>query len=90
MKNYDVKYDIGQEVYTISERKIIKTVIDKIEVIECLPYKEINRRGEVEDMSGINIRYLVMDEEKGNARYYRWYNQDDVSLDPSEFIKNIQ
>jgi len=90
MKTYDVKYDIGQEVYVISDRKIIKTIIDKIEITESRSYSQIDKHGVVEEMSGIDIRYFVMVREEGNAKYYDKIKQNDVALTPDEFIRNIK
>ena len=41
MKQYDVKYDVGQEVYIIAQNKNFKSKIDKIRIIERGPHQRL-------------------------------------------------
>lgn len=91
MKSYNVKYDIGQEVYILSSKKIIKSKIETIRIVHGSPY--FNGKT-MERMNGIEIDYLVIVNEQlhplgGNSFGCQWYNQDDVFLDIDELIRKI-
>ena len=59
MKKYNVKYEVGQEVYILESKKISKTVIDKIRITEQKPYMKGNSNGTYTEMDGIKIDYLI-------------------------------
>ena len=88
MRSYDVKYDLGQEVYVISQRQIIRTIIDKIKIEHSTPWVNGNRNMEV--MSGIEISYLVATEKRSNCTSYDWFKSEEVALKPEELIKDIK
>jgi hypothetical protein len=91
MKTYNVIYDVGQDVYILSSKKIFKSKIEKIRIIHGCPYI----KGEtMEQMDGIEIDYLVMVNEEiypsgGHSFIYDWYKQDDVFLDKNELLNKI-
>lgn len=95
MKTYDIKYDINQEVYIITNMKIYKSKIEKIKMIQSRPY--IKFEG-MKQMDGIEIEYLVVtsDEEYGdnNPRSHKmgfnWYIQDNVFATKEELIQSIK
>lgn len=93
MKTYNVKYDIGQEVYILLSKKIFKTKIDKISIHHGLPYMKFNGKT-IEENDGIEIKYLVMVNEVlyssgGHYCDFDWYNQEDVFSDKNELISKI-
>ena len=73
-KSYDVKYNIGQEVYVIIPKKIIKTKIKSINIEE---YDEI-----------INITYKLFISDENDGVYLQSYNQEDIYLNIEELIQN--
>lgn len=84
MKKYNVKYDIGQEVYTLENKKIIKAHIESIRVYERQPYNK-GVRNNLIDMNSIEIEYLIPKEglsirhrPSSNWITYDWYNQENV------------
>ena len=97
MKEYNVNYKVNQEVYILTNKKIYKTHIDKIRVTEQHPFNEFVNiiTGETRKSNGIEIDYLIMDEEtpfgdrNNTRRSYDWYNQKDVFENKDELIKNI-
>ncbi len=97
MKTYDVKYDVGQEVYILLSKKIIKSRIEQIKVLHAKPYSKIvHIMGEEtkKEEDGIEIEYLVVVDEvlhKSGTHCikYEWYNQEDIYLNKNELIKKI-
>ncbi len=94
MKEYNVKYEVGEEVYVLRNKKITKNRVDKIRVTEQQPYTKINYNGTFTEMSGIEIDYLIETEYiandvKGTQRTYDWYNQSDVFTNKAELIAQI-
>ena len=87
MKNYNVKYEIGQEVYILLSKKIVKSKIEKIRVVHSHPY--IDGNNNMKEMDGIVIDYLVIVDERKYSTNYDWYNQDDVFLDKDELLRKI-
>ena len=96
MKEYNVKYEVGQEVYVLRNKKITKNRIDKIRVTEQKPYIRGNRNGTFTEMSGIEIDYLIETKRdfihphtKSTQSSYDWYSQEDVFTDKDELIAQI-
>ncbi len=97
MKTYEVKYDVGQEVYILLSKKIIKSRIEQIKILHGSPYiKIIHTMGEEtkKEEDGIEIEYLVVVDEvsyKSGSHHikYDWYNQEDIYLNKNELIKKI-
>jgi len=94
MKQYNVKYERGQEVYILLSKKLISSKIEKIRITEAAPYIDANRVP-WEEKDGITIEYLVVVEdrefgENGSHHIsYDWFNQDDVFLSKEELIQKI-
>ena len=93
-KEYNVKYEVGQEVYVLRDKKISKNRVDKIRVTEQQPYTKGNSDGTFTEMSGIEIDYLIETEYivngvKGTQRTYDWYNEEDVFTNKDELIAQI-
>ena len=94
MKEYNVKYEVGQEVYVLRDKKISKNRVDKIRVTEQKPYIRGNSDGTFTEMTGIEIDYLIETEYivngvKGTHRSYAWYNEEDVFTNKDELIAQI-
>jgi hypothetical protein len=96
MKEYNVKYEVGQEVYILTCKTIFKSRIDKIRITEQAPYiKLVGMNNYATEMDGIEIEYLVVtsDEPYGNngstRTSYDWYKQGDVHLTKEEVLKEI-
>lgn len=98
MKSYNVKYDIGQEVYILNNKSIYKSKVEKIRIIEQSPSDLANGTPQqTRDVkSGILIEYLVIID---NFKYgsigsqmigFDWYNQADVFSDKEELILAIK
>ena len=87
MKNYNVKYEIGQEVYILLSKKIFKSKIEKIRVLHSLPY--IDGNNNMKEMDGLMIDYLVIVNEQKHSTSYDWYNQDDIFLDKDDLFRKI-
>lgn len=87
MKNYNVNYEIGQEVYILLSKKIFKSKIEKIRIVHSRPY--IDGNNNMKEMDGIVIDYLVSKNEREYSTEYEWYNQDDVFLDKDELLRKI-
>jgi hypothetical protein len=88
MKNYNVKYEIGQEVYILLSKKIFKSKIEKIRVLHSLPY--IDGNNNMKEMDGLMIDYLVIVNEQKHSTSYDWYNQDDIFLDKDDLFRKIE
>ena len=93
-KEYNVKYEVGQDVYVLRNKKITKNRIDKIRVTEQQPYTKGNSDGTLTEMSGIEVDYLIETEYivngvKGTQRTYDWYNGEDVFTNKAELIAQI-
>ena len=58
-KEYNVKYEVGEEVYVLRNKKITKNRVDKIRVTEQQPYTKSNLDGTLTKMSGIEVDYLL-------------------------------
>lgn len=96
MKEYNVKYEVGQEVYVLRNKKITKNRIDKIRVTEQKPYKKVNSDRTLTDMTGIEIDYLIETKRdfihphtKRTQSSYNWYSQEDVFTNKDELIAQI-
>ena len=95
-KQYNVKYEVGQDVYVLRDKKISKNRIDKIRVTEQQPYTKGNSDGTYTEMSGIEIDYLIETKRdfihphtKRTQSSYDWYNQEDVFTNKDELIAQI-
>ena len=93
-KEYNVKYEVGQDVYVLRNKKITKNRIDKIRVTEQQPYTKGNSDGTLTEMSGIEIDYLIETEYtvngvRGTQSTYNWYNEEDVFTNKAELIAQI-
>ena len=95
-KQYNVKYEVGQDVYVLRNKKITKNRIDKIRVTEQQPYTRLNRDGTLTEMTGIEIDYLIETKRdfihphtKSTQSSYDWYSQEDVFTNKAELIAQI-
>ena len=97
-KEYNVKYEVGQEVYVLRNKKITKNRIDKIRVTEQQPYIRGNGDGTLTEMTGIEIDYLIETKiysssislhTKSTQSSYDWYSQEDVFTNKAELIAQI-
>ncbi len=95
-KEYNVKYEVGQEVYVLRNKKITKNRIDKIRVTEQQPYTRGNADGTLTEMTGIEIDYLIETKRdfihphtKSTQSSYDWYSQEDVFTNKDELITQI-
>ena len=94
MKEYNVKYEVGQEVCVLRNKKITKNRVNKIRVTEQQPYTRGNGDGTLTEMNGIEVDYLIVTEQiingvKGTQGTYDWYNQKDVFTNKDELIAQI-
>lgn len=81
MKTYDVKYEIGQEVYFILDKGIKKAKVEKIKVMEFRPYDLMNCTEIQKQIAkrGYSIQYLV---EINNTESYvnlDWIHQEEIN-----------
>jgi len=90
-KQYNVKYEVGQDVYVLRGKKISKNRVVKIRVTEQQPYIKGNPDGTFTEMDGIEIDYLIETKRdfihphsKSTQSSYDWYNQEDVF--PNMFV----
>ena len=99
MKEYNVKYNIDDEVYVLTNKKIYQTKIENLRVIEVKPYISltiVNRQQVLTEMDGITIEYLIETHSeqipgvKGISTNYEWFKQEDVYLDKEELIRKIK
>ena len=95
-KEYNVKYEVGQDVYVIRNKKITKNRVDRIRVTEQQSYTRLNRDGTLTEISGIEIDYLIETKRdfihqhtKSTQSSYDWYSQEDVSTNKAELIAQI-
>jgi len=95
-KQYNVKYEVGQDVYVLRNKKITKNRIDKIRVTEQQPYTRGNLGGTLTEMTGIEIDYLIETKRdfihphtKCTQSSYDWYSQEDVFTNKAELIAQI-
>ena len=93
MKEYNVKYHIGQEVYILTSREFVKSRIEKIRITEQAPYI----KGVImEQMDGIEIDYLVVTKETINPisnsslSSFDWYNENHIFLNKEELIAKLK
>ena len=96
MKEYNVKYKVGQEVYVLRSKKITQNRINKIRVTEQQPYTKGNSDGTYIEMDGIEIDYLIGTKRdfihqgiKCTQSSYDWYSQEDVFTNKDELITQI-
>lgn len=96
MKEYNVKYEVGEEVYVLRNKKITKNRVDKIRVTEQQPYTKSNLDGTLTKMSGIEVDYLLETERirihpgsQSTQSSYDWYNEEDVFTNKAELIAQI-
>ena len=96
MKEYNVKYEVGEDVYVLRDKKITKNRVDKIRVTEQQPYTKCNSDGTFTEMSGIEIDYLIETERirmhpgsQSTQSSYDWYNEADVFTNKDELIAQI-
>ncbi len=93
-KEYNVKYEVGQDVYVLRDKKISKNRVDKIRVTEQQPYTRGNGDGTLTEMTGITIDYLIEERRisfgvNSTHSVYNWYSQEDVFTDKDELIAQI-
>ena len=96
MKEYNVKYEVGEEVYVLRNKKITKNRVDKIRVTEQQPYTKGNSDATFTEMSGIEVDYLIETERirmhpgsQSTQSSYDWYSQEDVFTNKDELIAQI-
>ncbi len=94
MKKYNVKYEVGEEVYVLKNKTITQAKINKIRVTEQQPYTRGNSDGTLTEKSGIEIDYLIQDSiisfgANSSQRTYNWYNEEDVFTNKDELIAQI-
>ena len=96
MKEYNVKYEVGQEVYVLRSKKITQNRINKIRVTEQQPYTKGNSDGTLTEMNGIEVDYLIETERirmhlgsQSTQSSYDWYSQEDVFTNKDELIAQI-
>jgi hypothetical protein len=101
MKNYNVKYEIGQMVYVLMSKKSIQTQVQKIRIIEQQKGCAINETDEnkkKDAVDGITIEYLVQVDYRANnlimsqagMAYFDWMNQNDIFSTKEELISQIK
>ena len=95
MKEYNVKYKVGQEVYVLRSKKITQNRINKIRVTEQQPYEKWID-GTITPMNGIEVDYLIETERirmhpgsQSTQSSYDWYSQEDVFTNKGELIAQI-
>ena len=95
-KEYNVKYEVGEEVYVLRNKKITKNRVDKIRVTEQQPYTKGNSDGTITPMNGIEVDYLIETERirmhpgsQSTQSSYDWYSQEDVFTNKDELIAQI-
>ena len=95
-KEYNVKYEVGEEVYVLRSKKITKNRVYKIRVTEQQPYIKSNLDETLTNMTGIEIDYLIETERefihphtKTTQSSYDWYSQEDVFTNKDELIAQI-
>jgi len=94
MKQYNVKYNIQQKVFILTNKSVYETVIDQIRVTERAPFVKLIGT-ELVNNDGILIEYLVEISSEPYSRLgstmssYDWYPQEDVYTDKEELIRNI-
>ena len=95
-KQYNVKYEVGQDVYVLRDKKISKNRVYKIRVTEQQPYTKGNSDGTLTEMLGIEIDYLIETKRdfihphtKSTQSSYDWYSQEDVFTNKDELIAQI-
>jgi len=93
-KEYNVKYEVGQEVYVLRNKEITQTTIDKIRVTEQKPYTRGTGNGTLTKMTGITIDYLIEERRisfgvNSTQSVYNWCSQEDVFTDKDELIAQI-
>ena len=95
-REYNVKYEVGEEVYVLRNKKITKNRVDKIRVTEQQPYTKSNLDGTLTKMSGIEVDYLIETERirmhpgsQSTQSSYHWYSQKDVFTNKDELIAQI-
>ena len=96
MKEYNVKYKVGEEIYILRNKKITKNRVYKIRVTEQQPYIKGNLDGTYIEMDGIEIDYLIETKRdfihphtKSTQSSYDWYSQEDVFTNKGELITQI-
>ena len=93
IKTYTVKFDVGQEIYLITDKKIIKTKIERIKIEDRSPFKEIASMTkdsiDIKERTGLTINYLVTTHYEENASYHDWFLEDDIALTQDELIQKI-
>ena len=96
MKEYNVKYEVGEEVYVLRNKKITKNRVDKIRVTEQQPYTKGNSDGTITPMNGIEVDYLIETERirmrpgsQSTQSSYDWYSQEDVFTNKDGLIAQI-
>ena len=90
MKEYNVKYNVDDEVYVLLSKSIIKNRIDGIRITENRPY--IDGNNNMKPMDGIVIEYLIATkrDDRGFVTYLDWFVQEDVYSDREELIRQIK
>ncbi len=93
-KEYNVKYEVGQEVYVLRNKEITRTIIEKIRVTEQQPHTRGTGNGTHIKMTGITIDYLIEERRisfgvNSTQSVYNWYSQEDVFTDKDELIAQI-
>ena len=99
MKEYDVKYNINQEVYILNGKEVCKSKIEKIRIIESTPHANAFNYSEskrLDIIDGLSIEYLVETERETfkNSDSLRigfdWYNQRDIFTTREEVLNEIK
>jgi hypothetical protein len=88
MKSYDVKFEIGQDVFTLMNKKILKSKIDKIRITEQRPCKIMKDNKWVNDKT-VKIEYLLLVEQNDRNLSYDYFDQDDVAASKEEILSKL-
>jgi hypothetical protein len=91
---YSTKYNRGQEVFALSERKVITSKIDAIKITDKGPYINVDDHMKLSEKSGITIEYLIRVEHEqfttGSFRSsYDWFNEEFVFTSKEELLQKI-
>jgi hypothetical protein len=93
MKEYDVKYDIGQRVKVIQNKRILETAIESVRINHVRPFTELTSAKEIKQNNGIKIEYLVAvyvdNVQYKNYKEYEWIDQDNICLNDEELIRKM-
>jgi len=89
---YSTKYNRGQEVFALSERKVITSKIDAIRITDRGSY--IDGNDHMKEKSGITVEYLIRVEHEqfttGSFRSsYDWFKEEFIFTSKDELLQKI-